>query len=63
MLCCTNIAIIEPKNSEDDLHRKLLFALCKYCFDTFCRVRSSRPEVLCKNGVLKSFAKSTGKHL
>ena len=25
--------------------------------------RSSRPEVFCKNGVLRNFAKSTGKHL
>ena len=25
--------------------------------------RSSRPEVFCKNGVLKNFAKLTGKHL
>ena len=25
--------------------------------------RSSRPEVFCKNGVLKNFAKFTGKHL
>ena len=25
--------------------------------------RSSRPEVLCKKGVLRNFAKSTGKHL
>ena len=27
------------------------------------KFRSSRPEVLCKKGVLKSFAKFTGKHL
>ena len=26
-------------------------------------VRSSRPEVFCKKGVLRSFAKFTGKHL
>ena len=25
--------------------------------------RSSRPEMLCKKGALKSFAKFTGKHL
>ena len=25
--------------------------------------RSSRPEVFCKNGVLRNFAKFTGKHL
>ena len=25
--------------------------------------RGSRPEVFCKKGVLKNFAKSTGKHL
>ena len=27
------------------------------------KTRSSRPEVLCKKGVLRSFAKFTGKHL
>ena len=26
-------------------------------------IRSSRPEVFCKKGVLRNFAKSTGKHL
>ena len=26
-------------------------------------IRSSRPEVFCKKGVLKNFAKFTGKHL
>ena len=29
----------------------------------FYRSRSSRPEVFCKKGVLKNFAKFTGKHL
>ena len=27
------------------------------------KVRSSRPDVLCKKGVLRNFAKFTGKHL
>ena len=27
------------------------------------RTRSSRPEVFCKRGVLRNFAKFTGKHL
>ena len=27
------------------------------------RYRNSRPEVFCKNGVLRNFAKFTGKHL
>ena len=27
------------------------------------RIRSSRPEVFCKKGVLRNFAKFTGKHL
>ena len=30
---------------------------------TFTYVRSSRPEVFCKKGVLRNFAKFTGKHL
>ena len=29
----------------------------------FQMVRSSRPEVFCKTGVLRNFAKFTGKHL
>ena len=29
----------------------------------FCRIRSSRPEVFCKKGVLRNLAKVTGKHL
>ena len=29
----------------------------------FIRCRSSRPEVLCKKGVLRNFTKFTGKHL
>ena len=28
-----------------------------------CTYRSSRPEVFCKNGVLRNFTKVTGKHL
>ena len=31
--------------------------------NTFTIFRSSRPEVFCKKGVLKNFAKFTGKHL
>ena len=27
------------------------------------KIRSSRPEVFCKKGVLKNFTKFTGKHL
>ena len=36
-------------------------------YDSSCKLfaysRSSRPEVFCKNGVLRNFAKFTGKHL
>ena len=30
---------------------------------TICLSRSSRPEVFCKKGVLRTFTKFTGKHL
>ena len=35
------------------------------CHTRYCSVcyRSSRPEVFCKKGVLRNFAKFTGKHL
>ena len=39
------------KTSFIDLHKDTL------------KVRSTRPEVFCKKGVLKNFAKFTGKHL
>ena len=29
----------------------------------YCKNRSSRPEVFCKKGILRNFAKFTGKHL
>ena len=29
----------------------------------YIKIRSSRPEVFCKKGVLRNFAKFTGKHL
>ena len=35
--------------------------LAKFPFYTPCR--SSRPEVLCKKGILRNFSKFTGKHL
>ena len=36
----------------------------KKLFHTSCFIyRSSRPEVFCKKGVLRNFAKFTGKHL
>ena len=34
-----------------------------FWFHSFSVLRSSRPEVLCKKGVLKNFEKSRGKHL
>ena len=33
------------------------------CRGVFLHYRSSRPEMLCKKGVLNNFAKFTGKHL
>ena len=36
-------------------------ALSAFSVDSCCR--SSRPEVFCKRGVLRNFAKFTGKHL
>ena len=36
---------------------------CFLCNNHFTLNRSSHPEVFCKNGVLKNFAKFTGKHL
>ena len=33
------------------------------CYNNLVTVRSSRPELFCEKGVLKSFTKFTGKHL
>ena len=33
------------------------------CLQVHCQFRSSRPKVVCKKGVLRNFAKFTGKHL
>ena len=42
------------------LTKVLLFGISKYPLHIF---RSSRPEVFCKTGVLRNFAKFTGKRL
>ena len=42
------------------LDDQYFFKLCK---DHLINVRSSRPDVLLKTGILKNFAKFTGKHL
>ena len=39
------------------------FTFSRGVFRTFSNVRSSRLEVLCRKGVLRNFAKFTGKHL
>ena len=42
------------------------YYVCDFEWDTLeyaATYRSSRPEVFCKEGVLKNFAKLTGKHL
>ena len=50
-------------------HSHLCYKVCIYLpempidFTLFLSVRSSRPEVFCKKGVLKNFPKFTGKHL
>ena len=50
------------------LNTPLNYKLSTYYYNTdACKdpsdYRSSRPEVFCKNGVLRNFAKFTGKHL
>ena len=42
--------------SSSNYHVKVFLPL-------FCNIRSSRPEVFCKKGVLRNFKKFTGKHL
>ena len=43
--------------NADMCSEKILLKTCKSSF------RSSRPEVFCEKGVLRNFAKFTGKHL
>ena len=45
------------------LQRRWYFELSKICWTEFYILRSRRPKVFCKKGVLKNFAKFTGKHL
>ena len=62
-MCKTNIAAFEkqpcrnvPKiNSSSEAAIRIHFSISLFS--------SSRPEVFCKKGVLRSFAKFTGKHL
>ena len=42
----------------------MMMMKCKFTSDTkLLNFKSSRPEVFCKKGVLRNFAKFTGKHL
>ena len=40
-----------------------LFVFCIYWLFTYLHIRSSRPKVFCKKGVLRNFEKFTRKHL
>ena len=40
-----------------------LFVFCIYWLFTYLYIRSSRPKVFCKKGVLRNFEKFTRKHL
>ena len=44
-------------------HRCIPVNIAKFLRTTFFTDRSSCPEVFCKKGVLRNFAKLTGKHL
>ena len=61
---------IKDKKSEENIIKSVesLFRLRKENKISSIRIfvksdRSSRPDVFCKKGVLKKFAKFTGKHL
>ena len=49
--------------SNSRLPRKTNFTIEKFSDQILSHNRSSRPEVFCKKGVLRNFAKFTGKHL
>ena len=60
-------SILTKENKITGLLRKLqrrwYFELGKICWTEFYILRSSRPKVFCKKGILRNFAKFTGKHL
>ena len=54
------------KKEASNVFQKFVFYLFHYISFSqvhLIRVRSSHPEVFCKKGVLRNFAKFTGKHL
>ena len=60
--CNTHPSIITTKNKVLTVLNKRRFSFIMIEKRGY-RYRSSRPEVFCKNGVLKNFAKFIGKHL
>ena len=61
-------AFFQRNENEKRFHRTFLWMYC-FLFSSLCRslcrikIRNSPPEVFCKKGVLRNFAKFTGKHL
>ena len=68
-----NLKLVSANIPKENPYKimEMLFVSTKNFFPIFCQARkskneisrSSRPEVFCKKGVLRNFAKSTGKHL
>ena len=59
MVICSLDALKKSLKKKETRIKKALVEVLQQ----LATVRSSRPEVFCKKGVLKNFAKCTGKHL
>ena len=55
--------ILEKYLNTEDISCDILISYCCFSYIILLTGRSSRPEVLCRKGVLRNFAKFTGKHL
>ena len=67
-----NLILITPQGKKEFLFLKEFLLYIFFCFRKFIlnfftksrkKLRSSRPDVFCKKGVLRNFSKFTGKHL
>ena len=59
-----NVSLVQSNDSEESSDDcKMIKNSCNGANEHFKKEKGSRPEVFCKKGVLKNFAKFTGKHL
>ena len=59
-----NVSLVQSNDSEESSDGcKMIKYSCNGANGQFKKEKGSRPEVFCKKGILRNFAKFTGKHL